>query len=957
MIQPTPLTPSAPPVQLDRAALATRVTLVATVVNVVFSLALLILAFAVPHPQLFFLAGGFAVAWILSGFVTSNASLSAETRILVALVGTLLAQLLVATLINGVGIPSAALILILSIVISAAGLSSQRSDIGITVGLGFALLAAFLSTVPGIHRLEFPALQIIIPAVLGILVMIYIALLAMNFITANLRVKFITGSLAIAIIPLVLLSFIQSRFVQEALQNQTNQALRLAAEQVASQIDDFLQTNLLTVEQEASLPAVVDYLAMDPAKRAGSPEEQRLRLALESMQTKQYANLYSYGIINMVGENIYDTDPYQIGQNERSYDYYNEPVSSGQAYISNLTFSRQNQDALIVFSAPIRNDEQQILGILRMRYDAAVFQQLLEGYTNLLGRRSYPILIDDNLLRIGDTMTPKWLYQPVVPISQDVLGRMQRRSLTLPEGSIQPTNLIDFEAGVRNYLNTPYFTAELHPDSGHLESAAIVRLTNQTWYVIFAQEQTALTALLNRQTQLSTLVATLIAALIGVVATLFSRVLSNPIIDLQETASRIAGGSLEAQAKVESNDEIGALGRAFNSMTQQLRTFIAELEDRVRERTLELAHQNEALRYRSNQLRTVADVARDVASAQELETLLTNVARLISERFGFYHVGIFLLDEAGEFAVLRAANSEGGSRMLARRHQLKVGQVGIVGYVTGSGQPRIATDVGQDAVFFNNPDLPQTRSEMALPLMAAGRVIGALDVQSIESNAFGSEDIDLFSTLADQIAIAIQNNRLFQETIDALAEAKEVHRRYLERQWNQEVADHPRMAYRFSGNSLIVEPAGEDATMLQAIETGNTVLQSGQNQETQFAVPIILRGTSVGAIRIQSRGDENRRWSEEELETVRAVAEQVGQALENARLFEQTVRRAERERKVYEITSKIRSTNDPRQMLQVALQELQATLKASRAQIVLNPDETMGESQKNKLHEQERQAS
>ncbi len=171
----------------------------------------------------------------------------------------------------------------------------------------------------------------------------------------------------------------------------------------------------------------------------------------------------------------------------------------------------------------------------------------------------------------------------------------------------------------------------------------------------------------------------------------------------------------------------------------------------------------------------------------DLETLLSQVTNLISERFDFYHVGIFLVDPAGQYAVLRAANSEGGQRMLARQHKLRVGQVGIVGYATGTGQARIATDVGEDAIYFNNPDLPRTRSEMALPLKDGEKVIGALDVQSMKSNAFSTEDIELFNTLADQVAVAIVNSRLYEETQQALKEMQEINRQYLRQSWSEKL--------------------------------------------------------------------------------------------------------------------------------------------------------------------------
>ena len=168
------------------------------------------------------------------------------------------------------------------------------------------------------------------------------------------------------------------------------------------------------------------------------------------------------------------------------------------------------------------------------------------------------------------------------------------------------------------------------------------------------------------------------------------------------------------------------MAKTFNSMTGRVRDLIGNLEQRVAERT-------QALERRAIQLQAAADVGGTAARLRDLDELLRQVTRLISQRFGFYHVGIFLLDERGEYAVLRASNSEGGQRMLTRGHKLKVGQVGIVGYVTGAGEARIALNVGEDIQYFNNPDLPTTQSEMALPLIVGGRILGALDIQSSQN--------------------------------------------------------------------------------------------------------------------------------------------------------------------------------------------------------------------------------
>ena len=172
---------------------------------------------------------------------------------------------------------------------------------------------------------------------------------------------------------------------------------------------------------------------------------------------------------------------------------------------------------------------------------------------------------------------------------------------------------------------------------------------------------------------------------------------------------------------------------------------------------------NQRLERRTMQLQTAAEVGRSAAEIRELDTLLPKVTHLISDQFGFYHVGIFLLDEQKEYAVLRASNSKGGQRMLADNHRLRIGKEGMIGYVAKTQKPRIALDVGEDAVYFDNPHLGVTRSEIALPLIAGDELLGVLDVQSDQQAAFSQKDIAALQVLADQVALAIQNAYLFDE--------------------------------------------------------------------------------------------------------------------------------------------------------------------------------------------------
>ena len=853
-----------------------------------------------------------------------------------------IALIAIAAFVPGMGIPAALIGLVYSTILTFSLLPKTQGDITFSISLIFAVITSLVSIYPPFEQINIPILQIYMPALLGILLMVFVVLVLMELIAASLRIKLIAIALAIVLIPLALLAVIQASTSQVALQNQLNQGLKLAADDAAQKIDNFFQTNVDAVTKDGGNIEFASYLAVSPENRKGSQEEadlKRVILTLDNTRATRFLN--SYGVLDINGIDVYDSVPANVGMDEKNNDYFNLPKSNGRAFASTVVFDL-NKEPVIVFSGPIRDKNQNIVGFIRTKYDAGALQQLLKDSTSSLGLRSYPALYDENLIRLADAVTPEYLYKSVVPFTQSQRAAIvaQKRALDLSLDQLS-TNLPDLAGYLSNYLKRPYFTTSVEPGGSNVQpvSAAVVSLQSRPWIVAYFEDTATLNKTLDDQQKTIILIATLLTGVVSFLATIATRLISNPIIMLTNTAEIIAGGNLDLQAQVESKDEIGMLANAFNLMTRQLKTFINELEDRVQARTSQLADQNETLQYRSRQLQTIADVAGSFSSTQALEEFLTKVTTLISERFGFYHVGIFLVDDAGEFAELRATNSVGGKRMLARGHKLGVGQVGIVGFVTANRQPRIATDVGQDAVYFNNPDLPETRSEMALPLVSGEKVIGALDVQSTQSNVFTDEDIELFSILADQVGIAIVNNRLYEETARALVEMQSLHRQYIQQEWGKVTSDRKHIGYLYTHHGVIRQQLTQISQDIKNVfETGQAVVDSENDLpgHSSMAVPIMLRGETIGVIQLQELS-ANREWTEDEIATAQAVADQVALALENARLFEQTVRRAERERKVLEITSKIRSTNDPQQMLQVALEELQGALKASRAQIVLQP--------------------
>lgn len=418
-----------------------------------------------------------------------------------------------------------------------------------------------------------------------------------------------------------------------------------------------------------------------------------------------------------------------------------------------------------------------------------------------------------------------------------------------------------------------------------------------------------------------------------------------PIQVFADTARAVATGKLNTTVSLPGHgpdsDEFGSLAFAFNRMLVQVIEMIHNLDRKVQERTQALARRN-------SQFQAAAQVASESAQIRDLDLLLSETTELVSSRFEFYHTGIFIIDENGEFAVLRAANSQGGRQMLARQHKLRVAKEGIVGYVASSGVPRIALDVGTDAVFFNNPDLPGTRSEAALPLLAAGRpgmprrVIGVLDVQSTTAKAFSLEDVEILQVVADQVALAIENARLFEESRRAYDELNRLYSSRTLQSWSERLRGKA-LAYRY------------DRLAVQALE--QPLPDSPAEPETNpwvLKAPIYLRtgagsadsdgagasggGTVVDDILgfiILRREEKESPWTAEERLLVNDALAQIIPALENARLLEEIQQSAHLDSLVGQISTRLSESLSLEHVMNRAVTEIGAALGANRVRIHL----------------------
>lgn len=350
-------------------------------------------------------------------------------------------------------------------------------------------------------------------------------------------------------------------------------------------------------------------------------------------------------------------------------------------------------------------------------------------------------------------------------------------------------------------------------------------------------------------------------------------------------------------------DMLSQSNQKLRASEQELKNNQVNLEKYTDARTVELRIANEQIKHRTTQFEAIARISQTISSIQTLEELLPQITETISEQFGFYHVGIFLLDSKKEYAILAASNSQGGQAMLERNHRLLVGGTGIVGFVTNTGQLRIALDVGQEIIYFNNPDLPETHSEITLPLRIGANIFGALDVQSTEINAFSQEDANTLSILADQVSIAIQNSRSYQQIQEALAHAKIASMQASNQQWSQFLTRTPVEGYYFNGVDI------------------KSLKPSDKQRAHSLSVPIMLRGTRIGTLKL-STADSNRMWTDDEVDIAKATAERTAIAIENARLLEESKKRETKERTIGEISAKIGSSSNLESILEIAIREL-----------------------------------
>jgi GAF domain-containing protein len=324
------------------------------------------------------------------------------------------------------------------------------------------------------------------------------------------------------------------------------------------------------------------------------------------------------------------------------------------------------------------------------------------------------------------------------------------------------------------------------------------------------------------------------------------------------------------------------------NLSRELEKSRGVLEVQVQERTIDIGR-------RLAQMRTAAEISNAISQLNDPDTLYQRVVELVQERFGLYYVGIFLVDDNNRYAVLIAGSGIAGRAMLANHHRLQIGTSSMIGWCVSNRRSRIALDVGKDAVRFNNPNLPQTRSELALPILSRGVALGALTVQSEQPAAFDTDDILVLQGIADGLAAAIENVHLVSELKQNLDELRGVNRTYLHQAWSEVITDRGSLSY--------------------AYQTVQTITPNTYTIE----YPILLRGQIIAKLNLET---DHAELTQEEEALLDALTTQTALALENARLVEKTERRADQEQTLNSLSERFSNALDIDSILRTAIEAL-----------------------------------
>lgn len=589
-------------------------------------------------------------------------------------------------------------------------------------------------------------------------------------------------------------------------------------------------------------------------------------------------------------------------------------VSQKQRFISSVFIDEVTSEPLVTMAVPVTNIFGEFQGAIVAEVNLKFMWELVRQLQIGQSGQAYVVDKRGDLIAFGDTAR--------------ILKGENLRNLEQVSEFINSPALID-QSGAN--LSTGI--------NGNSVLATYVPLGTPDWAVMTEIPVGEAYQNVIQNVGASLVILLIIAVLAGITGVYASRRLAAPLLNLTKSATRIAEGELNLDVAVEGPSETARLADAFNSMTAQLRELIDTLEQRIEART--------------QRLEIAASLSERLVAILNLEELLVAVVNQVKTSFGYYHAHIYLIDDRREFLIMAEGAGEAGRVMKAQEHNIPLNApTSLVARSARTGEVVRVDNAREAQDWLPNPFLPDTYSEMAVPIILEGRVVGVLDVQSDKIAGLDEGDANVLRSLANQVAVAIRNARHFAQVEATLAEAQAVQEHYVQQAWYARQVGQQEYEYQRPGapplshilkTQLDQEANTKDKPAIITAANGHPLKSQSKADEAEdeqivaLVAPIKLQNQIIGAMGFLET-DLSRRplWGEQELALVQAIADQVAQTAENLRLFEETRQRADYERMVGEITQKIRQAPNLEVLAQTAATALNEVLGSAGGEVRLN---------------------
>ena len=724
----------------------------------------------------------------------------------------------------------------------------------------------------------------------------------------------LTATLTFAFAVLSIFSMLLVGIFQTARNFQAQQAVaigqqRLIALNAADEVAAFVEQIFDTLEAVAQVSR----------SSSGTMEEQQL--ILENLMILQPA-LREVALLDQQGREVVKQSRLEVVApedltNQAGSDLFAQ-VSQGQRYVSSVYLAETTVEPLVSMAVPIKDPFGDFAGAVVAEVNLKFMWDLVASLE--VGQSGQAYVVDEtgNLIAFED-------------VSRILRGENLRDLDEVAEFMIMAGQ-------IEGDLPGPDVSVGI---TGNRVLATHVHLNKPNWAVVAELPLTEAYQGVFLELGVSLLVILVGAILAAVAGVYLSRRLAAPLLNLTETAAQIAGGKLDLVASPEGTTEVGQLAEVFNSMTGQLRRLIASLELQVR------------------RLGIAATLNERLSAILNLEMLLAEVVNQVQDSFNYYHTHIYLLDNRGEQLVVAEGAGEAGRQMKASGHSIPLdAPASLVARAARSGELVRVDNAREEADWLPNELLPDTRAEMAVPIVLDGQVVGVLDVQSNEIGGLDEGDANMLRSLANQVAVAIRNANLFAEVEGALAEARAAQARYTDQAWQAVQLRRPEYNYQRADAAPLPE---ETLVQLKhaALTKAEAAIASAENsrvgagstpdpdpdRQTQnqpaLVAPIKVQNQVVGTMHfLENDPARQHPWTEQEIALVQAIADQVAQSAENLRLFEQVQERASRERLIGQITDKLRRAPSMEALLETGVSELALVLGTGRTYVRFgSPDE------------------